>query len=118
MAGDAIALASAMSAPRRVVCVLVSQSNPSRHYVGVTSDVPTRLAVHNSGGSRHTANDRPWRLVVSLEFASERSALAFEKHLKSGSVRQAALRLTALVGHFPLGSSVAWWKWTFAGRAV
>jgi putative endonuclease len=81
-----------MSAPKRVVYVLVSDSNPSRHYVGVTSDVPRRLAVHNSGGSRHTANDRPWRLIVSLEFARERSALNFERYLKSGSGRAFAKR--------------------------
>jgi hypothetical protein len=30
---------------------------------------------------------RPWSLVVSLEFASERAARRFEKYLKSGSGR-------------------------------
>jgi predicted GIY-YIG superfamily endonuclease len=47
----------------------------------------TRLAVHNSGGSLYTAQYRPWRLIVSLEFASQASALAFEQYLKTGSGR-------------------------------
>lgn len=74
------------------VYVLVSVADPRRHYVGLTSNVTTRLAVHNSGGSQHTATDRPWKLIVSLEFADQQSAVQFEKYLKSGSGRAFAKR--------------------------
>jgi predicted GIY-YIG superfamily endonuclease len=76
----------------RFVYVMVSTTDASRHYVGLTCDVPTRLAVHNSGGSQHTAQYRPWRLIVSLEFATQTSATAFEKYLKTGSGRAFAKR--------------------------
>jgi predicted GIY-YIG superfamily endonuclease len=72
---------------RRFVYVMISTRDPQRHYVGLTSNVATRLAVHNSGGSQYTAQYRPWRLIVSLEFASQAGAVAFEQYLKTGSGR-------------------------------
>jgi putative endonuclease len=71
----------------RFVYVLRSRIDATRYYTGVTSNVARRLAVHNTGGSKCTAHLRPWALVVSLEFANEESALAFERYLKSGSGR-------------------------------
>jgi predicted GIY-YIG superfamily endonuclease len=62
-------------------------SDGTRYYTGLTSNLTRRLAVHNSGGSQHTAILRPWELVVSLEFTRESSAIAFENYLKSGSGR-------------------------------
>lgn len=76
---------------RRFVYLLHSERD-GRSYTGVTCDVGTILAVHNSGGSHHTAQYRPWRLIVSLEFASESSTVAFEKDLKTGSGRAFAKR--------------------------
>ncbi len=76
----------------RFVYVLVSAVDPNRHYVGLTSDVAMRLQVHNAGGSQHTAQHRPWRLIVALEFATPASALAFERYLKTGSGRAFAKR--------------------------
>ena len=81
-----------MDSESRFVYVLVSEIDPRRHYVGLTSNVTTRLAVHNSGGSQHTARHRPWRVIVSLEFATQASAVAFEKYLKTGSGRAFAKR--------------------------
>ena len=74
------------------VYVLQSIKEPSRNYTGITSDVKRRLDVHNSGGSQHTAAIRPWRLIVALEFATEASAVTFEKYLKTGSGRAFAKR--------------------------
>ncbi len=70
---------------KRVVYVIESESAPARHYVGLTSNLPTRLAAHNAGESRHTRKYRPWRIVVAIEFATEERAITFEKYLKSGS---------------------------------
>ena len=76
----------------RFVYVLRSSVSQERYYVGLTSDVTRRLAVHNSGGSVHTAHDRPWALVTSVEFSNPASAVAFERYLKSGSGRAFAKR--------------------------
>ena len=76
----------------RFVYVLRSEADRNRYYSGITSDVARRLAVHNSGGSQYTAPLRPWHLVTSLEFASERSATLFERYLKTGSGRAFAKR--------------------------
>jgi predicted GIY-YIG superfamily endonuclease len=60
--------------------------------VGVTSDVDERLEWHNSGPSGQTVSDRPWQVVVSVEFPDERTASRFERFLKSGSGRAFAKR--------------------------
>lgn len=76
-----------MSFPKCFVYVLRSQREPGRHYVGLTSDVARRLAWHNAGQNVHTAANRPWQVVVSLEFTTEDAARRFERYLKSGSGR-------------------------------
>jgi len=81
-----------MRPPLRFVYVLRSVPFPARYYVGLTSDVRTRLETHNSGGSQHTAALRPWELVAAIELATESGAAAFEKYLKSGSGRAFAKR--------------------------
>ena len=63
-----------------------------RHYVGVTADVDERLAWHNNGPSGVTVHHRPWRVIVAIEFLEERTALRFERYLKSGSGRAFARR--------------------------
>jgi predicted GIY-YIG superfamily endonuclease len=54
---------------RRFVYILRSDIDPERHYVGITSDVEARLRWHKSGPSGVTIRNRPWSLVVTLEFA-------------------------------------------------
>lgn len=91
--GDAIA-ATIPTVPnsKRFVYVLRSGNDPTRYYTGLTSDVARRLETHNSGGSMHTIANRPWQLVVAVEFSSEDSAARFERYLKSGSGRAFAKR--------------------------
>jgi len=72
---------------RRFVYILRSESEPSRHYVAVTGDVDERLEWHNGGPSGYPVNHRPWRIILSVEFPDEPSAVRFEKYLKSGSGR-------------------------------
>jgi putative endonuclease len=81
-----------MCSPEKRFVYLIRSLKDGRPYTGVTCHVPQRLAVHNSGGSRSTSPHRPWRLVVSLEFPDEGSALAFERYLKTGSGRAFATR--------------------------
>lgn len=70
---------------KRIVYVLQTDSNPERHYVGLTNDLPSRLTWHNSGPCGYTVRHRPWSLLVTIEFATEQAALKFERYLKSGS---------------------------------
>ena len=84
-----------MNPDKRFVYVLRSDQNPRRHYVGLTSDVAARLEWRNAGQNQHTAKDRPWHLLVSLEFRTADAAGQFERYLKTGSGRAFAKR------HFP-----------------
>ena len=80
---------------KRIVYLLQSDREPARRYAGVTSNLGNRLAAHNSGQNAHTAEHRPWHLLVHLEFRTEQAALDFERYLKSGAGRTFAKR------HFP-----------------
>jgi putative endonuclease len=74
-----------VAAAKRFVYILESRSAPTRYYTGVIADVDARLAAHNAGRCPHTADGRPWRIDVVIEFTDECRAIAFERHLKSGS---------------------------------
>ena len=67
------------------VYLLRSIKNSIKTYIGYTTDLKQRLETHNSGGSIHTKQNMPWKLVVYLVFDSEEKALAFEKYIKVGS---------------------------------
>jgi len=70
-----------------IVYVLRSDSQPDRYYTGLSDNVERRLAIHNSGGSKHTAHLRPWSLIAFTTFENIDSAVVFEKNLKTGSGR-------------------------------
>ena len=88
-------LACVMRAEKRFVYIVRSDHDPERHYAGVTSNVRERLYSHNAGLNAHTARDRPWHLIVAVEFRTEEAALDFERYQKTGSGRAFAKR------HFP-----------------
>jgi predicted GIY-YIG superfamily endonuclease len=77
---------------KRIVYIIRSDADASRHYVGLTNDVRSRLEWHNHGPGGHTTSHRPWSLVVTIEFPTERQAVRFERYLKSGSGRAFARR--------------------------
>jgi putative endonuclease len=74
------------------VYILVSESNPNRHYTGLTHNLERRLCAHNAGQVSHSARFRPWRLETSLAFRSRHKARCFEVYLKSHSGRSFAKR--------------------------
>ena len=80
---------------KTVVYILRSDCDPEKHYTGLTSNVARRLAWHNAGQNVHTAANRPWSVIVTIEFHTEQAARRFERYLKSGSGRAFAKR------HFP-----------------
>ena len=69
------------------VYMLVSTSDPARHYTGSTNDLRTRLKAHNAGQVPRTAKHRPWRIEVAIAFSDRERAAAFETYLKSHSGR-------------------------------
>ena len=69
------------------VYILRSIDFPDQIYIGCTTDLKQRLTTDNEGASPHTAKYRPWELVVFIRFEDNAKAWAFEKYLKSGSVR-------------------------------
>jgi len=74
------------------VYLLESHDDPSRHYVGVTAELKTRIASHNAGQIPSTAPHRPWNLAAYIGLPSETKAAALERYLKSGSGRTFAKR--------------------------
>jgi predicted GIY-YIG superfamily endonuclease len=81
-----------MAAPKRFVYILKSTQHEHVYYVGLTSDPDARLRTHNAGLSHHTAQYRPWRTLVCIEFDEEGPAVLFERYLKTGSGREFARR--------------------------
>lgn len=77
---------------KRIVYILRSDAGLGRHYVGITNDLNARLDWHNRAPSGYTSSYRPWSVVVSIEFRTERDARRFEKYLKTGSGRAFAKR--------------------------
>ena len=81
-----------MTGSKRFVYVLKSAQETSNFYVGLVSNVRTRLAAQNAGHCSHTAASRPWKTHVVIEFTDEAVAVRFERYLKSGSGRAFARR--------------------------
>jgi len=69
------------------VYVLVSETDPKRHYTGLTDDLSARLKAHNSGQLPYTAKYKPWFIDVAIAFRSRQKAREFETYLKSHSGR-------------------------------
>lgn len=67
------------------VYIIKSIEYPDRIYAGYTTNLKQRLETHNSGGSIYTANYRPWKLLVSIDFEDEYKAKNFEKYLKTSA---------------------------------
>ncbi len=92
--------------PKRFVYILRIVTDPSRPYVGLTHDLPSRLADHNAGRCPHTARYRPWQLHVVIEFSDEQTAVPFERYLsqardepsRSGTLDCEVVR-TRVLGH-------------------
>ena len=61
-------------AEKRIVYIIQSEARPTRFYAGITSDLAARLDWHNRGPTRCTIHDRPWSVVVSAEFRTEKAA--------------------------------------------
>ena len=77
---------------KRIVYIIRSDADSSRHYVGITNDLHSRLEWHNAGPCGYTTRYRPWSVAVAIEFPTEKAAVSFEQYLKTGSGRAFATR--------------------------
>jgi putative endonuclease len=68
------------------VYVLVSKTDKTIRYTGVTRDLQARVTKHNQGGCVHTSKHRPWHLEIAVAFRSERKAHAFEKGISRAAL--------------------------------
>jgi len=69
------------------VYILVSKTNPEKHYVGYSLNVEERLKKHNEDGVPYTSSYKPWEIKNYFAFVEKSKALAFEKYLKTHSGR-------------------------------
>ena len=69
------------------VYLIRSIRHPDKYYKGYTKNIPKRLAAHNRGEVKSTADYRPWTLQTVISFDSKEKAHAFERYLKSHSGR-------------------------------
>ena len=69
------------------VYLLQSEHFPKQQYVGLTHDLRRRVRDDNEGRSPNTAKFCPWILVAYFALPHEKTAIAFEKYLNSGSGR-------------------------------
>ena len=69
------------------VYILESIHPPKHYYNGVTENLESRLATHNSGKCTHTDKFKPWKIKTATAFSDQSKAFAFEKYLKTASGR-------------------------------
>jgi|AVFP01.1.fsa_nt_gi putative endonuclease len=69
------------------VYILYSQKF-ERFYVGITSDLDSRLKAHNSGHVKSTKPYIPWVYVYTEEKSDRMEARQREKYLKSAAGRR------------------------------
>ena len=58
------------------VYILQSVEHLERHYVGVTTDLRSRLQKHNAGEVSHTSKYAPWAIKTYIAFSDEKQAFA------------------------------------------
>jgi len=66
-----------------IVYILFSPAH-QKHYTGYTTNLAQRLLSHNELGKDWSARYRPWELLFTKVFDDKKSAMAYEKWLKTG----------------------------------
>jgi len=57
-------------------------------YVGITNKLSRRIDEHNGGYNKTTRAYRPFKLILTEEFATRTTAREREKYLKGGSGKE------------------------------
>jgi len=69
------------------VYVLLSETDATHRYTGLTDDLDARLKSHNRGENPHTSKYKPWRIKTAIAFSDRQRAIDFEEYLKTPSGR-------------------------------
>ena len=67
-----------------IVYILQSLKDKS-YYIGITKNLDKRLKEHNSSTSNYSSTKKPFKLDWYCNFIDKKTAIKFEKYLKSGS---------------------------------
>ncbi len=67
------------------VYIIRSLENIDEFYTWFSENLKSRIEEHNFWKSKHTQKNKPWELVFYSSFQDKKTALDFEKYLKSGS---------------------------------
>ncbi len=59
-----------------------------KKYIGLTSDLKSRINEHNGGYSNFTNRGKPWDLIYYEAFYTKKDASEEEKFLKTGKGRE------------------------------
>jgi putative endonuclease len=65
--------------------VYILKLKDGSYYSGYSNELQTRIKDHQQGRVATTKNNRPIKLIWYCAFLSKKSALIFEKYLKSSS---------------------------------
>lgn len=77
--------------------VYILQSDKTgKFYVGSTGNLEDRITRHNSGRSKATKNEMPWKLVYTEEFQTRNDAYKREMEIKAWKSHE---RIAQLVRH-------------------
>ncbi len=60
----------------------------TKTYVGHTKDIENRLIEHNNGNSKYTKRYKPWKVIYSEAFITEKESIVKEKYFKSSAGRR------------------------------
>ena len=74
---------------------ILQSDQDGTYYIGYTSDLERRISDHNSGLSRYTSQNTPWRLVYFEAFESKTLAIKRERFLKKQKSKDFYQRLIA-----------------------
>jgi len=61
---------------------LLKSEKTGEAYIGYTTDLKSRLTMHNSGRNISTKKDRPWKMFYFEAYVNKKYALNREKNLK------------------------------------
>ena len=69
------------------VYILQAIKYPNKYYTGFTENLDTRIKEHDQGKCVHTSKYVPWKIKTAVAFTNRKSAIEFEKYLKTSSGR-------------------------------
>ena len=64
---------------------ILKSINHEAIYTGSTNNLKERIKSHNNGQSKHTCKYKPWNIVWYAAFENKKTAIDFEKYLKTAS---------------------------------